>query len=114
MLDMMLRPALILSLAAFVAASPAAIAAPAFALLPAGVQSLPIEPARSLLKNFLDVLGDDDDVHDDHYDWKDYRNSTSRKERIRDYYEMQRQGQMDYWRAQKDMQKKAIKAQRGW
>ena len=111
---MMLRPALILSLAAFIAASPAAIAAPAFAPLPAGVQSLPVEPARSLLKNFLDALGDDDDVHDDHYDWKDYRNSTSRKERIRDYYEMQRQDQKDYWKGQKEMQKKAIKAQRGW
>ena len=110
---MILRPALILSLAAFIAAAPVAIAAPAFAPLPAGTQALPVEPARSLLKNFLDALGDDD-VHDDHYDWKDYRNSTSRKERIRDYYEMQRQDQKAYWKDQKEMQKRAIKAQRGW
>ena len=111
---MLFRPALILSLASFLTAAPAALAAPAFVPPPAVTPAPPIEPARSLLKNFLDALSDDDDVHDDHYDWKDYRNSTSRKERIRDYYEMQRQGQMDYWRAQKDMQKKAIKAQRGW
>ncbi|WP_332698069.1 hypothetical protein [Bosea sp. (in: a-proteobacteria)] len=111
---MMLRPALICSLAAFVAAAPAAIAAPAFVPLPAAARPLPVEPARSMLKNFLDALSDDDDVHDDHYDWKDYRNSTSRKERIRDYYEMQRQDQKDYWKGQKEMQKRAIKAQRGW
>lgn len=109
----MLRPAPFCCLALLLAAAPAAEAAPAFAPQPAATQRLPVEPARSMLKNLFDALGDDD-VHDDHYDWKDYRNSTSRKERIRDYYEMQRQDQKDYWKGQKEMQKKAIKAQRGW
>lgn len=59
---------------------------------------------------------DDDDVFSNnrHYDWDQYRNSTSRKERIRDYYRMQNDMQKDYWRHQKDMQKNMIKRQRGW
>jgi hypothetical protein len=57
---------------------------------------------------------DDDYVHDRHYDWNQYRNSTSRKERVRDYYRMQNEVQKDYWRAQKNMQKEMIKRQRGW
>ncbi|WP_332682523.1 hypothetical protein [Bosea sp. (in: a-proteobacteria)] len=110
---MTLRPALFCCLALLLASAPVAQAAPVFAPWPAAAPSLPVEPARSMLKNFLDALADDD-VHDDHYDWKDYRNSTSRKERVRDYYEMQRQDQKDYWKSQKEMQKRAIKAQRGW
>ncbi|MBF9233170.1 hypothetical protein [Microvirga alba] len=59
--------------------------------------------------------GDDEpSVHDRHYDWNQYRNSTSRKERIRDYYRMQKEAEKDYWRAQKNMQKNMIKRQRGW
>jgi len=88
-------------------------AAPAFAPLAGAGPTLPVEPARSALNKFFDALVDDD-VHDDHYDWDNYRNATSRKDRIRDYQDMQRQDQKDYLRAQKDMQKKAIKAQRGW
>ena len=41
-------------------------------------------------------------------------NSTSRKERVRDYYRMQKDMQKDYWKGQKEMQKNAIKRQRGW
>ena len=57
---------------------------------------------------------DDGYIHDRHYDWKQYRDATSRKERIRDYYRMQKEAEKDYWRAQKDMQKQMIKRQRGW
>jgi len=88
-------------------------AAPVFAPLPEMASVLPIEPARSALRKFFDTLGDDD-VHDDHYDWNDYRDATSRKDRIRDWQRMQNDAQKDYWRQQKDMQKRAIKAQRGW
>lgn len=109
---MRIRPAL-LSLAIALAAGSAASAAPIFARLPEAASALPVEPARSALRNFLDTLIDDD-VHDDHYDWNDYRDATSRKDRIRDYQRMQLDAQKDYWRQQKDMQKRAIKAQRGW
>lgn len=57
---------------------------------------------------------DDASIHDRHYDWKQYRDATSRKERVRDYYRMQKEAEKDYWRAQKDMQKQMIKRQRGW
>jgi hypothetical protein len=73
-----------------------------------------IAPARSILRDLFRDDGEDDFVHDDHYDWNDYRNSTSRKERVRDFYEMQRQDQKSYWKQQKEAQKDMIKRQRGW
>lgn len=103
----------ILSFAIALAAGSSASAAPVFARPPGMTTTLPIEPARSALRKFFDTLGDDD-VHDDHYDWNDYRDATSRKDRIRDWQRMQLDAQKDYWRQQKDMQKRAIKAQRGW
>lgn len=103
----------LLSLGIIFTATSGASAAPAFAPLSAAVSALPIEPARSALRKFFDALGDDD-VHDDHYDWNDYRDATSRKDRIRDWQRMQFDAQKDYWRQQKDIQKRAIKAQRGW
>jgi hypothetical protein len=109
---MTIRP-VFLSLAIALAAGSSASAAPVFALLPEIASALPVEPARSALRKFFDTL-DDDDVHDDHYDWNDYRDATSRKDRIRDWQRMQLDAQKDYWRQQKDMQKQAIKAQRGW
>ena len=65
----------------------------------------------------LELFADDDEgdySHDRHYDFDQYRNATSRKERIRDYYRMQKDMQKDYWKGQKEMQKNAIKRQRGW
>lgn len=109
---MTIRPVL-LSLAIALTAASNTPAAPAFMPVPKVTPTLPIEPARSMLRKFFDSLGDDD-VHDDHYDWNDYRNATSRKDRIRDWQRMQLDAQKDYWRQQKDMQKRAIKAQRGW
>lgn len=109
---MTIRPVL-LSLAIALTAGSSASAAPAFAPLSTAVSALPVEPARSALRKFFNALGDDD-VHDDHYDWNDYRDATSRKDRIRDWQHMQLDAQKDYWRQQKDMQKRAIKAQRGW
>lgn len=109
---MTIRPVL-LSLAIALAAGSNASAAPVFTPLPEIASALPVEPARSALRKFFDTLGDDD-VHDDHYDWNDYRDATSRKDRIRDWQRMQLDAQKDYWRQQKDMQKRAIKAQRGW
>lgn len=73
-----------------------------------------VEPARSILRDLFRDDGPDDFVHDDHYDWNDYRNATSRKDRIRDFYEMQRQEQKSYWKQQKEIQKDMIKRQRGW
>ncbi|RDJ20670.1 hypothetical protein DWF00_05190 [Bosea caraganae] len=73
-----------------------------------------VEPARSILRDLFRDDGEDDFVHDDHYDWNDYRNATSRKERVRDFYEMQRQDQKSYWKQQKEAQKDMIKRQRGW
>jgi hypothetical protein len=73
-----------------------------------------VEPARSILRDLFRDDGGDDFVHDDHYDWNDYRNATSRKDRIRDFYEMQRQDQKSYWKQQKEIQKDMIKRQRGW
>ncbi len=106
---MTIRPVL-LSFAAALTISSSASAAPAFAPLPEIASAPPVEPARSALRKFFDALGDDD-VHDDHYD---YRDTTSRKDRIRDWQRLQLDAQKDYWRQQKDMQKQAIKAQRGW
>ncbi|MCB5174882.1 hypothetical protein [Microvirga lenta] len=70
-----------------------------------------VVPAQ-LFQLFVDE--DDGYIHDRHYDWNQYRNSTSRKERVRDYYRMQKEAEKDYWRAQKNMQKQMIKRQRGW
>jgi hypothetical protein len=103
----------LLSLGLIFAIGSGASAAPVFAPLPEAASVLPVEQARSALRKFFDTLGDDD-VHDDHYDWNDYRDATSRKDRIRDWQRMQLDAQKDYWRQQKDMQKRAIKAQRGW
>lgn len=75
---------------------------------------LPVEPARSILRDLFSDDNEDDFVHDNHYDWEAYRNSTSRKERVRDFYEIQRQSQKDYWKQQKEIQKDMIKRQRGW
>jgi len=70
------------------------------------------------MQGLLELFGEDRDNdgygHDRHYDFDQYRNSTSRKERIRDYYQMQKDMQKDYWKSQKQMQKNAIKRQRGW
>lgn len=109
---MTIHPVL-LSLAITVAACTGTSAAPAFMPMPKATPILPVEPARSMLRKFFDALSDDD-VHDDHYDWNDYRAATSRKDRIRDYQRMQLDAQKGYWRQQKEMQKRAIKAQRGW
>ncbi|MEI5668171.1 hypothetical protein WBO78_23780 [Bosea sp. CCNWLW174] len=103
----------LLSFAAALAVGSSVSAAPAFAPLSGVASALPVEPARSALRKFFDALGDDD-VNDDHYDWNDYRDATSRKDRIRDWQRMQLDAQKDYWRQQKDAQKRAIKAQRGW
>lgn len=78
---------------------------------------LPVHQAKSLIRDFFKNLADDDDdgfVHDDHYDWQAYRDSTSRKERVRDYLRMQNEMQKDAFRAQKNAQKEMIKRQRGW
>lgn len=111
---MTIHPAFLPACLAFaLLAAPGAGAAPVFLAGPAARPALPIEPARSVLRNFLDALVEDD-VHDDHYDWQDYRDQTSRKDRIRDYQRLQIDAQKDYWRQQKELQKRAIKAQRGW
>jgi hypothetical protein len=111
---MTIRPAFLPAcLALSLLAAPGAGAAPVFLAGPAALPALPVEPARSALRNFLDALVEDD-VHDDHYDWQDYRDQTSRKDRIRDYQRLQIDAQKDYWRQQKEQQKRAIKAQRGW
>jgi hypothetical protein len=90
-------------------------------------RSVPARPTIPLvhetqMQGWLDLFSDDDDRnsqrndygHDRHYDFDQYRNSTSRKERVRDYYRMQKDMQKDYWKGQKEMQKNAIKRQRGW
>jgi len=92
----------------------AAGASPASALpVATGPGSAPVVIPAQLFQLFID---NDDDayIHDRHYDWNQYRNSTSRKERIRDYLRMQKEAEKDYWRAQKNMQKEMIKRQRGW
>lgn len=106
------RVSLALAMSAAIAA---AHAAPIPAPSPAMSEPMHVVPARNALQGIIDFLGDDDNyVHDDHYDWQRYRDSTSRKERIRDFYQMQQGAQMDYWRHQKDAQKRMIKQQRGW
>lgn len=98
---------------ALIAICPAVRAAP----LPSQVMTGPAEilPARSVLRGLVDFLNDEDTyVHDDHYDWQSYRDSTSRKDRIRDFYQMQQDAQKDYWRHQREAQKRMIKQQRGW
>lgn len=85
--------------------------ASAFPVAPAPGPDAAIIPVQQ----FRFYLDDGDGyIHDRHYDWNQYRNSTSRKERIRDYYLMQKEAEKDYWRAQKEMQKQMIKRQRGW
>ncbi|MGO4571016.1 hypothetical protein [Microvirga sp. 2TAF3] len=86
-----------------------AMALPRTSLAPGGGFHVPVQ--MGLFELFVD---DDSYVHDQHYDWNQYRNATSRKERIRDYYLMQKEAEKDYWRAQKNMQKNMIKRQRGW
>jgi hypothetical protein len=67
------------------------------------------------MQGLLELFSDDrDDYGRDRYDFDRYRESTSRKERVRDYYRMQKDMQKDYWKSQKEMQKNAIKRQRGW
>ncbi|WP_332696225.1 hypothetical protein [Bosea sp. (in: a-proteobacteria)] len=96
-------------------AAAAAHAAPAAAPSQAMSEQRHILPVGNVLQGIIDFLGDDDNyVHDDHYDWQRYRDTTSRKERVRDFYQMQQGAQMDYWRHQKDAQKRMIKQQRGW
>lgn len=91
-----------------------------FMAVPASAFPVPSTPVRDAavvpVQQFRFFLDDDDDgyIHDRHYDWNQYRNSTSRKERIRDYLRMQKEAEKDYWRAQKEMQKQMIKRQRGW
>lgn len=98
-----------IALAALKGTAVAAVPVPPALRVPA-----PVEPARSILRDLFSDDGEDDFVHDNHYDWNDYRNSTSRKERVRDFYEMQRQDQKSYWKQQKEIQKDMIKRQRGW
>lgn len=86
-----------------------AAALPAAAVAGPGSAAVPVQ----FFQFFIDE-DDDGYIHDRHYDWNQYRNSTSRKERIRDYYRMQKEAEKDYWRAQKNMQKQMIKRQRGW
>lgn len=112
------RPAMVLALALGLAGagSTSAVA------LPMGTDSafvkvageLPVHQARSIFKKMFDGLGDDGYVHDDHYDWQAYRDSTSRKDRVKDFYRMQTEMQRDAIRSQLQAQKKMIKAQRGW
>jgi len=107
-----LASAVLLTGAEAVRAAPVA-SAPALVLS----SELPIHPARSVLRDFFENLGEEDDdgfVHDGHYDWQSYRDSTSRKERVRDYLRMQNEMQKDAFRAQKNAQKEMIKRQRGW
>ncbi|WP_210496178.1 hypothetical protein [Microvirga antarctica] len=68
------------------------------------------------MQGLLDLFVDDGEPYgyDRHYDFDQYRNATSRKERVRDYYRMQTDMQKNYWKDQKQMQKNAIKRQRGW
>ena len=106
------RTSLVLALSM---AAAAADAAPAAAPSQALSEQRHILPAANMLRGIIDFLGDQDDyVHDDHYDWQRYRDTTSRKERIRDYYQMQQEAQKDYWRHQKEAQKRMFKQQRGW
>jgi hypothetical protein len=108
----LLASAVLVASAEAVRAAPAA-ADPALALS----RELPVHRAKSLIRDFFKNLADDDDdgfVHDDHYDWQAYRDSTSRKERMRDYLRMQNEMQKDAFRAQKNAQKEMIKRQRGW
>ena len=102
----------ILAAAALAALGVTAVPAPAFPLAPASGLEAVVVPVQQ----FRFFLDDDDDgyIHDRHYDWNQYRNSTSRKERIRDYPQMQKEAEKNYWRAQKEMQKQMIKRQRGW
>ena len=101
--------------AALVAACSAAGAASLPSPAPAMAAPARIQPVRNVLRGLVDFLGEDDRyVHDDHYDWQSYRDSTSRKDRIRDFYQMQQDAQKDYWRQQKEAQKRMIKQQRGW
>jgi hypothetical protein len=74
-----------------------------------GASPIPVQ-----MPGLIELFSDDDYIHDRHYDWEQYRNATSRKERVRDYYQMQKDVQKDYWRQQKEMQKNMIKRQRGW
>lgn len=112
----LVRLSLVLTLAvlALAASRGAASAAPLAAPSPVPQEPLQVEPARSILRDLFRDDGEDDFVHDNHYDWEAYRNSTSRKERVRDFYEMQRQDQKSYWKQQKEIQKDMIKRQRGW
>jgi len=109
----MIRLSLVLTLALLAVLIFRGSATAASPVLPLRAEPL-AEPARSILRDLFRDDGEDDFVHDDHYDWNDYRNSTSRKERIRDYQEMQRQDQKSYWKQQKEIQKDMIKRQRGW
>lgn len=96
-------------------AAAAACAAPLTVPSQAMSEQRHILPAGNMFRGIIDFLGDQDNyVHDDHYDWQRYRDTTSRKERIRDYYQMQQEAQKDYWRHQKEAQKQMIKQQRGW
>jgi hypothetical protein len=79
-----------------------------------GAGGLPVHQARSIFQKMFDGLADDGYVHDDHYDWQAYRDSTSRKDRVKDFYRMQTEMQRDAIRGQLQAQKKMIKAQRGW
>jgi hypothetical protein len=105
-----------ISLALALSTAAAAVhAAPVAAPSPALDGQASILPVRNVLRGIIDFLGEQDDyVHDDHYDWQRYRDTTSRKERVRDFYQMQQGMQMDYLRQQKEAQKRMIKQQRGW
>ena len=65
-----------------------------------GAGDMPVHQARSIFQKMFDGLGDDGYVHDDHYDWQAYRDSTSRKDRVRDFYRMQNEMQRDAMRSQ--------------
>lgn len=105
-----------ISLALALSTAAAAVhAAPVSAPSPALGGQEAVVPVRNVLRGIIDFLGEQDDyIHDDHYDWQRYRDTTSRKERVRDFYQMQQGMQMDYLRQQKEAQKRMIKQQRGW
>jgi hypothetical protein len=109
--------AIALAVALVVAAGSAHAMPAASGVAPVGIAGEPpLHQARSVLRKLFDSMSTDDDdyVHDDHYDWQAYRDSTSRKDRVRDFYRLQTEMQKDALPEQLQAQKKMIKAQRGW
>jgi hypothetical protein len=51
---------------------------------PAPVDAREELPIPVQLPGLIELFSDDDYIHDRHYDWEQYRSSTSRKERVLD------------------------------